>query len=75
MQLAGTCGSMALQGGILVRQILKAEDHGRFSEPEWQWSGHCAMTSLQSACYLGACTRQEDEIKVDVMDRLDRKGT
>lgn len=33
------------------------------------------MTSLKSTCYLGACTRQEDESNVDVMDRLDRKGT
>lgn len=25
--------------------------------------------SLQSMCYLGACTREEDEVNVDVMDR------
>lgn len=30
--------------------------------------------SLQSMCYLGACTREEDEVNVDVMDRLDRMG-
>lgn len=40
-----------------------------FPKPKWQCSVHCMMTTVYKAF-----TREEDELNVDVMDRLDRMG-